>query len=180
MAERRATKDSSPDAKGDRGKDAKVEFQEYKRRMDQATAAGRATASFHPGSPVGPQMGFGVWPPHVAPSAGPSGYGLGGPFQSASPGLPTTESASSLLGGLGLTLRLAVDLLNSGLVGGTRILQEISQSGLSGLGGGRGRCGCDTCSTCCEMSCQSCCTEDCCQPAGCGCESCTPSVGTCC
>ena len=168
MAERRTPKEPASGSKGDQGRDAKAEFRAYKNRIEQAATSGQASASFHAGSPVGPQMGFSSWP---GQSMGPPGQGAGMSSYPAAAGLPERDTTATLLGGLGTTLRLAVELLNAGLSGGTRVLQELAASG----SGPHGSCGCHGCGDCCGG-----CFESCCQPSCCSCESCTPSVGTCC
>ncbi len=173
MAERRTPKESPSGSKSDQGRDAKAEFRAYKNRIEQAATTGQASAAFHPGSPVGPQMGFGPWPGH---SMGLQGPGAGMPSYPVAPGLQERDTAATLLGGLGTTLRLAVDLLNAGLAGGTRVLQELASSGF----GPHDSCGCHGCGSSCGGCCEPCCRPSCCQPSCCGCDSCTPSVGTCC
>jgi hypothetical protein len=180
MTERRAAKEPTTDAKSDRGRDAKAEFQAYKQRVEHMAKDSQAAGTFHPGSPVGMQMGFGGWPPYMDPSAGHAPHAQGHPVHPASGATSAGETGSSLVGSLGHTLRLAVDLLNSGLAGGTRILQELSHAGLGGWSGARGGCECHSCCGCSESYCEPCRTDHCCQPSCCGCDCCTPSVGTCC
>lgn len=174
MAERRTPKEPPSEAKGDQGRDAKAEFRAYKNRIEQAAASGQSSTAFHPGSPVGHQMGFGPWPGYHMGIPGQAAQGAGMPLYPAAPGMPGGDTATTLLGGLGTTLRLAVELLNASLSGGTRVLQELASSGIGPYGG------CHGSASCCGVSCESCCQPSCCQPSCCGCESCTPSVGTCC
>ena len=173
MAERRTPKEAPSGSKGDQGRDAKAEFRAYKNRIEQAATSGQASAAFHAGSPVGPLMGFGPRPGH---SMGLPGRGAGMPSYPVAPGLQERDTTATLLGGLGTTLRLAVELLNAGLSGGTRVLQELASSGF----GPHDSCGCHGCGNCFGGCCEPCCQPSCCQPSCCGCDSCTPSVGTCC
>src|SRR5690349_19803128 len=115
MADKHTPKELPPDAKSDQEKEAKVELQEYKKRRERSADTDQAKASFGTALPRGPQMTLGPWPSNVIPSGGRPPYAPGGPFTAWPFAMPLTESASSLLGGLGLTLRLGIDLLNSGL-----------------------------------------------------------------
>ncbi len=180
MTERRTTKEPVSDTKSDRGRDAKAEFQAYKQRLEHTAKASQTSGTFHPGSPVGMKMGFGGWPPYIGPASGHVPYAQGHPFPPTLIPTQAAEVTTSLLGGLGLTLRLAVDLLNSSLAGGTRVLQEFSHSGLGGWSRGRGGCEYHSCCGCYESCCEPYCGDHCRQPSCCGCDCCTPSVGTCC
>lgn len=179
MTERRAQKEPAAQPKSDRGRDAKAEFQAYKQRMEHAAKASQAAGAFQPGSPLGTHMGVGGWPAYGGQSVGYA-PAHGAPVYPPAVVAQAGDTAANLAGGLGLTFRLAVDLLNASLAGGTKLLQEFTHSGLAAWSGGKGGCGCHSSCGCAESCCEPCCASSCCQPSCCECDCCTPSVGTCC
>lgn len=176
-------KGSSKGKKGGAENKAKAEFQEYKKRMERVPAAEPRRPQFGTGAPVFPQMPIG-WP-------FPQGTGSMPQFPHApavNPALGQTvsETSGDMANRVGETLKLGMDLLNSGLGVGLRFLQGLAgpeyHHGEGGWGYAQGAgdhahgshgCGCQTA---CGCEC-----ADCCQLLGC--ESsccCSPSVGSCC
>lgn len=91
---------------------AKAAFDEYRERMWGA----------HGPPPFGPfpPPGISVWPYAPPPPAGDW------PPPPAAPARRAAGSGASLLAGLGAMIRLGVDLINTGLQGGTQLLQALS------------------------------------------------------
>lgn len=180
-------KGSSKEKKGETDNKAKMEFQEYKKRMERAPTA----------EPKGPQ--FGTSHPMFShmPMGGPFSPLTGSMPQFAHPPVPNpalghavTDTSGIMAHRIGETLKLGVDLLNSGLGVGLRFLQGLAGPGYHHEAGGWGHAhgapyhahgcgyhphgwgcpppgGCD-CADCCQLL---------------GCESsccCSPSVGSCC
>jgi hypothetical protein len=156
---------------------AQAEFDKYaQRRRAQAAAAGAdasaaaigpeiAAAGFFPGEGLtwAVPLGVGMAPAFPSgPTSGPGGPGPGG----------ADDSAGGLTASIGTTVRLGVDLLNAALFSGVKIL-----GGFTGAygHGHHEDCGCGS-----GYVCESCCEPSCCEPDCCGCESCHPSVGSCC
>ncbi len=134
-----------------------------------------------------PWAGAGGWMPQAP--AMPAGWmsppWSANPYAAAQAALPTAmggaaEQAAPISQGIGSALRLAVDLINASLAGGTRLLAGTAYPSPYGYGGGAHAHGCchDGCGGCGS----SCCCEyvDCCSVCGSGCGCCTPSVGNCC
>jgi hypothetical protein len=170
---------------------AQVEMNRYRARRRAAEAEPGATPPFSGSTawavdPAAPGAATG-WPlpPSVMTYPAVPGAVL------AAPGGPLAQATAtgSLAQGLGSTLSLGVEAVNTLLYGGVRLLQGLSGmtygygysygQAAHGCGCGGGGCGCGySCgSSCCGQYC--CCGYDCCTVLGsCGC--CQPSVGNCC
>ena len=129
---------------------AQAEFARYKQRVE----ASGPTAPFASPLPVGAVPAWSLQPAFAA--AGP-------------PGAAGSSTTTSVMQGLGTTIRLGVDVLNAALANSVAMLGGASRAWSSSYGCG---CGCDDC---CE-----CCGYDCCCVMSCRCGCCEPSVGTCC
>ncbi len=169
---------------------AQERFEEYKSRVGATAAAataGGAAGTSTPGLRVGPAMPAWGYPPSVAP------FAQSAP-QEAFAGAPMAVPAATAVSGsaserLGSTLRLGVEVVNASLGNGLRLLEGLTGM-TSELGGvvwphAGGHCGCGGgyscgCSCCCDPCLTECGCHDCCHVLGCGCQSCEPSVGTCC
>jgi hypothetical protein len=139
---------SSPDAAQNK---AQAEFHRYKERLAHEAMGG--------GGPFAVMPGWAL-PPSLAAMPGPM-------FQQ-----PAPMATGSLRLRLGSTLRLSVDLINSALAGGVRVMSGIGAgyemgwpAGYAQHGHGSG-CGC--------------CGQNCCDYFGCGEGCCRPGVGSCC
>ncbi|WP_447965669.1 hypothetical protein [Nitrospira sp. Ecomares 2.1] len=159
---------------------AKVEFQEYKKRIEHAPAAEHGGPQFGTGATGMPQMPMG-WPfppmtgfmpqiPHLNPALGQT----------------VSETSGEIADRVGETLKLGMDLLNSGLGVGLRFLQGLAGTeyhhGDAGWGHahGAGNSSHGSHGYGCQMTC-GCDCADCCQHSGCASSCCcSPSVGSCC
>lgn len=161
---------------------AQAEFDKYTRRRAQAAATAAPGTLAGPSAPAGaagPEATGGVFPNSGLTWAVPLGVGMTPAFFGGPPPGPGASgpgsagdlaaAAGGLSQGIGTTLRLGVDLLNAALFNSAKILGGFT--GTYGHGHRDDGCGC---------GCESCCEPSCCQPDCCGCESCSPSVGSCC
>jgi hypothetical protein len=171
---------------------AQVEMKRYRARRAAEAEAGA----------VSPFPGPTAWAVHPAAQGTGTGWPLppsvmtypavpqGGIAMPGGP-LPQATTSGSLAQGLGSTLGLGVEAVNTLLYGGIRLMQGMAAmtygysygQAAHGCGCGGGGCGCgcgcgyDCGSPCCGQDC--CCGYDCCTVFGsCGC--CQPSVGNCC
>lgn len=162
---------------------AKVEFQEYKKRIEHAPAAEPRGPQFGTSATGIPQMPMG-WP--LPPMTGFMPQVPQMPGLNPALGQTVGETSGEIANRVGETLKLGMDLLNSGLGVGLRFLQGLAgpeyHHGESGWDHGHGAsshshgshgCGCQTT---CDGDC-----ADCCQHQGCASSCCcSPSVGSCC
>jgi hypothetical protein len=157
MARARSTSRTAPAKPAPESK-AQAEFTRYKQRVEAAAGPG---APFASPLPVGAIPAWSLQPTMAAgPRLGPSSWGAGP---------AATGATSSVVQGLGTTIRLSVDALNAALANSIAMMGSASRT-WSSYGYGRD-CGC---------GCNDCCGYDCCSVMHCGCGCCEPSVGTCC
>lgn len=153
MARARSTSKTAAAKPAARESKAQAEFARYKERVETAGSA----APFASPLPAGAIPAWSLQPGFAA--AGASG------------GAPGTSAGTSVVQGLGTTIRLGVDALNAALANGIAMMGGATRAWSSSYGygheGGCG-CGCDDCG------------YDCCCVMSCGCGCCEPSVGTCC
>ena len=176
-------KGSSKEKKAGAANKAKVEFQEYKKRIERAPGMEPRGPQFGTGATGMPHMPMG-WP--LPPMTGflpqiPQMTGL-----HPASGQPAGETGGEIANRVGETLKLGMDLLNSGLGVGLRFLQGLAgpefQHGHPGWGHihGAGDHFHGSHGYGCQMTC-GCDCVDCCQSLGCASTcGCSPSVGSCC
>jgi hypothetical protein len=141
---------------------AQAEFARFKGQQSAAAAAGPGAAFASP-LPTAAVPAWSLQPP--PPPLAPPGYGP--PW---GPTSPSAGSYTSIVDGVGSTIRLGVEVLNAALSNSLVMLTGVGDA----VGWGRGTSGYgDGC------SCGDQCGYDCCCVMGCG-GCCEPSVGTCC
>lgn len=176
MAARQTAKDLSQEKE----KKAKAEFHAYKKRVDQAHGASPFAHAAGPAFGSFPPEGGAPWPFGFPHSPGAFLPGQAVPFATSSLGQGPSEAGGSLFDRLTTTVKLGIELLNSGLLTGTRLLQGIAPGPSLGTSACPGcpACSSSTMTSCCVGDC--CSGHDCCAVMECACGCCTPSVGTCC
>jgi hypothetical protein len=150
---------------------AQSEFQRYKERLGSSGLTGGQMMMVPVGLPRG-MPGIPAWalPPSVA--AIPAVAGWPAAAQDAS------GAAQTLVGALGTTLKLGIDVINAALFSSARALEGVSGMAPGYRAAEYGGCSCSE---------QSCCECDCCQDCGCAqccceprCSPCRPGIGNCC
>jgi hypothetical protein len=135
---------------------AQAEFARYKQRIE---ASGPA-APFASPLPVGAIPAWSLQPA----------------FAAAEPqGAAGSSTTTSVVQGLGTTIRLGVDVLNAALANSVAMLGGAARAWSSTSCGCACGWSCDDCCDCCD-----CCGYDCCCVMSCACGCCEPRVGACC
>ena len=169
---------------------AQKEFDKYaQRRRAQAASEASAPGAAPAAATFGPEAAAsGRFPGGSLSWAVPLGVGMAPAYpggQQAGPERPAQgdggglgDAVGGLIAGIGTTARLGVDLMNAALFSGVKILGGFTGAYGHGHGHGHDDCGCGGgCGS--GYTCDSC-EPSCCEPDCCGCESCHPSVGSCC
>jgi hypothetical protein len=145
---------------------AQAEFARFKGQQSAAAGTGSGAAFASP-LPTAAIPAWSLQPP--PPPPGPQGYGPG-PGQGWGPAAPSAGSSTSIVEGVGTTIRLGVEVLNAALSSSLGMLTGVGDA----VGWGRGTLGYED-----HCSCGDECGYDCCCVMGCG-GCCEPSVGSCC
>jgi hypothetical protein len=146
---------------------AQAEFARYKGQQPSSPGTGPGAAFASP-LPTAAVPAWSLQPP--APPPGPPGHGPG-PGPAWGDAASTVESYTSIVEGVGSTIRLGVEVLNAALSSGLVMLTGVGDA----VGWGLGTSGYDD-----HCSCEDQCGYDCCSVMGCGGGCCEPSVGNCC